>query len=329
MVALEAITSAIGYIAQALFLGFLAAASFLLPEGGPTAVRRKLLSMALVCLLFFIVTAVGTLLIQGAKLQRGEFPGWEILSRYLSATQSGNVWLFRESYGVVLTLILVWLIRQKEALTGLRLLTILAVPLIASRSFTSHAIAVRSDTALAVTADGVHLIATALWAGGLLAVLTALRAHRRTTGFIVVDGTTGPALFASGSGVRRALMLRRLYLSWVHVGSFATLMNTDSGNVLIVKLALFAIMLGLAALNAFSTRPALQRATPEDQQRQAKLDTAIKRIAWESMFGLAIFVTTGFLNRAAPRCPRIACGSAATASAGKNPDAACGGRRQC
>ena len=208
MVALEAIASAIGYITQALFLGFLAAASFLLPKGGPTAVRRKLLSMALVCLLFFIVIAVGTLLIQGAKLQRGEFPGWEILSRYLGATQSGNIWLFRESYGVVLMLILVWLIRQKEALTGLRLLTILAVPLIASPGFTSHAIAVRSDTALAVTADAVHLVATALWAGGLLAVLTALRRPSVTTGFRV-DGTTGPALFASGSGVRRVLMLRR------------------------------------------------------------------------------------------------------------------------
>ena len=55
-------------------------------------------------------------------------------------------------------------------------------------------------------------------------------------------------------------------------------------------------MLGLAALNAFSTRPALQRATLEDKQRQATLDTAIKRIALESMFGLAIFATTGFLT---------------------------------
>ena len=296
MVALEAIASAIGYIAQALFLGFLAAASFLLPKGGPTAVRRKLLSMALVCLLFFIVTAVGTLLIQGAKLQRGEFPGWEILSRYLSATQSGNIWLFRESYGVVLTLILVWLIRQKEALTGLRLLTILAVPLIASRGFTSHAIAVRSDTALAVTADGVHLVATALWAGGLLAVLTALRANRRQQDSIWWTAQLVQRFSRLALACVVVLCCAGLYLSWVHVGSFAILKNTDSGNVLIVKLALFAIMLGLAALNAFSTRPALQRATLEDKQRQAKLNTAIKRIAWESMFGLAIFVTTGFLT---------------------------------
>ena len=197
----------------------------------------------------------------------------------------------------MLTLILVWLIRQKEALTGLRLLTILAVPLIASRSFTSHAIAVRSDTALAVTADAVHLVATALWAGGLLAVLTALRANRRQQDF---------DLWWTAQLVQRfsrlalvcvvVLCCAGLYLSWVHVGSFATLKNTDSGNVLIVKLALFAIMLGLGALNAFSTRPALQRATLEDKQRQAKLNTAIKRIAWESMFGLAIFVTTGFLT---------------------------------
>ena len=52
----------------------------------------------------------------------------------------------------------------------IRFVAVLALPLVAARSLTSHAVAVRDDTTVAVIADAIHLIATALWAGGLLAL---------------------------------------------------------------------------------------------------------------------------------------------------------------
>ncbi|MGE5304242.1 MAG: hypothetical protein ACM3TN_13085 [Alphaproteobacteria bacterium] len=46
----------------------------------------------------------------------------------------------------------------------------LAIPLLASRTLTSHAAAVQESTELAETADAIHLVATGLWGGGLLAL---------------------------------------------------------------------------------------------------------------------------------------------------------------
>ena len=105
MVALEAIISGSGYAVLALLIGVLVTAGFLLPAGEPKRLRQTLISSALALLLVFLVISALSLLTQGAKLQDGAMPSLEILSRYLSMTQSGKVWLLRESYGVVLALI--------------------------------------------------------------------------------------------------------------------------------------------------------------------------------------------------------------------------------
>ena len=104
MVALEAAISAIGYIAQALVLGFFVTAGYLLPGSEPEPLRRTLAIRACRFLIIFLCASAGALLIQGAKLQRG-LPSLEILWRYLTATQSGNVWLLRECYAVALALL--------------------------------------------------------------------------------------------------------------------------------------------------------------------------------------------------------------------------------
>ena len=167
MVALEAIISGSGYAVLALLIGVLVTAGFLLPAGEPKKLRKTLIVSALALLLLFLVIACLSLLIQGAKLRDGAMPSLEILSRYLSMTQSGKVWLLREGYGVVLALITLWMIRSKASLKGIRLLMLAALPLLASRSLTSHAVAVSEDKMLAVAADAIHLIATGLWGGGL------------------------------------------------------------------------------------------------------------------------------------------------------------------
>ena len=296
MVALEATASAIGYIALALVLGFFVTAGFLLPAGEPEALRRKLASRAGTFLIVFLCASLGALLIQGAKLQRGEFPSWEILSRYLTATQSGNVWLVRECYAFGLALLAIFLTRGPARSSAISLLALLVLPLIASRSLTSHAIAVKTQTSWAVTADAIHLMATALWAGGLVAVLTALSAFRKQQNRDAIWLAQLIQRFSRLALLSVALLVcAGGYLSWVHVGSFTTLVKTDSGNVLIVKLMFFAIMLAFGALNFFSTKPALQSVATQKHHRTA-VDTAIKRIALESALGLAIFATTGFLT---------------------------------
>ena len=301
MVGLEAAISAIGYIAQALVLGFFVTAGYLLPGSEPEPLRRTMAMRARRCLIVFLCASVGALLIQGAKLQRGELPSLEILSRYLTATQSGNVWLVRAGYAIALALLGFSITRGAGRSHGIRWLALLSLPLIASRSLTSHAIAVKTQTSWAIAADAVHLIATALWAGGLVAVLTIVRASRNQANLNSVWLAQFINRFSRLALASVALLFcAGLYLSWVHVGSLTTLVATDSGNVLIVKLGLFAAMLTLGAVNFMSTRPAFRDMAHANVRNNSLVDKASKRIAVESMLGLAIFATTGYLTLLPP-----------------------------
>ncbi len=296
MIALEATVSAISYIALALLLGHLAAAGFLLPNGEPEELRRSLVAWATAALLVFLCAVLLGLFIQGAKIQRG-MPSRELLARYLTMTQSGTVWLARTGYAMVLALSL-WVIgRRKPNSNAVRLLALLALPLVASRSLTSHAVAVGENAKLVVAADSVHLIATALWAGGLSALWRAfyLGNHHMN---LPHDWTARLVnRFSRLALVSVALLLiTGLYQSWIHVGSLDVLKSTNYGNVLMLKLALFIAMLAVGALNFFSTKPRLAKSAEANSGKHSESRQALRRIGAESVIGLLMFSVTGWLT---------------------------------
>jgi len=318
MVALEAIVSGFGYAVLALFVGVFVTAGFLLPAGEPKRLRQTLISSALALLLVFLVISALSLLTQGAKLQGGAMPSLEILSRYLSMTQSGKVWLLREGYGVVLALITFWMIRSKASLKGIRLLMLAALPLLASRSLTSHAVAVSEDKMLAVAADAIHLIATGLWGGGLLSLSWVLYRGTKRLKLPLSWAAEAVRRFSLLAIVSVAVLLvTGLYQSWIQVGTLKTLFSTDYGRVLLVKLALFLGMVGLGALNLLSTKPKLLRATQQHKEFSAA-KKALNRIGAESSLALLIFFVTGLLTVLPPGVHAVHQAAQASAAAGQN-----------
>ena len=297
MTALEATTSALSYIALALLLGHLVVAGFLLPQGEPKELCGALVFFALTSLLVFLAASTLWLFVQGAKLQRG-LPSAGLLWRYLTLTQSGKIWLVRELYAVALTLAVWFFARNEVNANSARGLSIMALPLVASRSLTSHAVAVRENVSIAISSDALHLIVTALWAGGLLALWRVLRLSARQQGTQPLVWTrTLVNRFSRLALASVALLgISGLYQSWIYVGSFSTLVNTDYGKVLMLKSLLFAFMLSFGALNFFSTRRILARAGNRIDSRQAAKRITLRRIGIESAVGLLIFCATGLLT---------------------------------
>jgi putative copper export protein len=297
MVSLEAIVSGMGYAVLALLLGVLVSAGFLLPVGEPKELRQKLLRAGAYLVIVFLIIALVSLLIQGAKLRQGTMPSSEVLFRYLTMTQSGKVWLLREAYGAALVLILFWFARNAASIKSIRCVFFLALPLVASRSFTSHAVAVKEDTMVVVAADTAHLIATGLWGGGLLALFWVL--------YRGVKGSALPLSWAAET-VRRfswlalgsvaVLVLTGLYQSWIHVGNLRTLFGTDYGRVLLFKLVIFIAMLGFGALNFLSTGPRLLQAAQGNTNDLSWARKALRRIGVESFLALLVFFVTGLLT---------------------------------
>ena len=292
MVILEAIVSGVTYIVMALFMGALATGSFVLPSG-QNPLRRALLSAAFFLLSAFLLVAVFSLAVQGAKLSDGNPPTLEILARYLSRTQSGRIWLIREIYGSLLLLLLFRLqgSAKSERVCGWGFF--LSLPLVASRSLMSHAAAVKEDMFLAVSADAIHIIATALWAGGLPVLLWTLWRGTKSFGLPLSWAAQAVACFSRLALFSVAvLVLTGFYQSWIHVQSWSALFGSSYGKVLLVKLALFVSMAALGALNFFSTKPALVNAAVDAPIR----NTALRRIGAEGVIGLMIFSLTGLLT---------------------------------
>lgn len=298
MLGLETAAASTSSLALALCLSHLVTAGFMLPGGEPVRLRRSLIAAATATLLLFLLLSVLTLLLVGSRLGGG-LPTLDLMWRYLTRTQSGQIWLAREGYGVLLATFIVLFARRDPDRQLLRVTALLALPLVASRSLTSHAVTVREGTALVVAADAVHLIATALWGGGLIVLWRCLRFAKSQDGnamslrkivverFSLMAMVSVPIVFLTG-----------LYQSWIHIGDFAALATTDYGKVLAVKLALFAVMLAIGAFNSLATKPLLARAGAKTARLAGR--KAARRIGAESLFGIAIFGVTGLLTLLPP-----------------------------
>lgn len=149
-------------------------------------------------------------------------------------------------------------------------------------------------------ADLLHLIASAAWMGALLGlVLLVVRpivridtehlelTHRALHRF----GTIGTVVVAT-------LVVTGLVNSWLMVGldHMATLPSTRYGQLLMAKMALFALMLGLAALNRFWLTPAFEQSIADASHaralRELRVSLAVEVTSIVAILGLVAWLGT-------------------------------------
>jgi putative copper resistance protein D len=247
------------HLASSVFL--VGATALLLIAGSsdrPTARRWEswVLTACRVLVLVALGTAIVTVAHHTAVLEERAVAALEpaSLARMLTQTQGGMVWLAR---GGLLVLLAAFLAVRAEvrdrtdwrALRGqVALLGLVGLGLVAAAG---HAAAVEPGTATALAADVVHLGAAGLWIGGLpaLALLLWLAGRRqgadaRPYAVLAARRFSRVALALVG-----ALAASGLWSAWLQVASVAGLLGTRHGNLLLVKLVLFAAMLVLAWLN--------------------------------------------------------------------------------
>ncbi|MEU9060141.1 copper resistance protein CopC [Streptomyces sp. NPDC048430] len=107
---------------------------------------------------------------------------------------------------------------------------------------------------IAMPVDVLHLLAVAAWLGGLTALLVALYRTPDVTGSAVRRFSR----VAFGSVI--VLAATGLYQSWRQVGSWSALTGTRYGQLLLVKVALVAVLLGVAWISRRWTGRLTERA---------------------------------------------------------------------
>ncbi|KRA60370.1 copper resistance protein CopD [Caulobacter sp. Root655] len=153
-----------------------------------------------------------------------------------------------------------------------------------------------------LAADIVHLLAAGVWLGALAALLLLVLVARQAEAAGVralhraLEGFSGV-----GALVVATLVLTGLVNSWFLVGPDHVMaaVSTAWGVVLLAKLCVFALMLGLAALNRFVLTPRLKQALAGLDPASA-LAALRRSLVVESAAGLSVVVLVSWLGTLAP-----------------------------
>lgn len=233
---------------------------------------RRLLRL---CGWLLVAFAIGSLLLLVVETATArEVSYGDVLGRplwqQLTGTRRGGLWLVRMALMAVAAGGLALAARdvRRDARAALARWPLWAVSaaLGASALFTwslgSHAAAVASQEALATAVDWLHLLAVAVWVGGLvqfgLAVLPALTPLGGPPRTRLLAGLIPRFSLIAGASVA-LIVLSGVYQTVRLLGGWSALTEGGWGRALLVKLALFTLLLLLAAVNLLIIRPALAR----------------------------------------------------------------------
>jgi putative copper resistance protein D len=266
-----------------------------------TVVRSQIRLIAWIGLAIAAATGVVWFQLQATAMSGlpfGEAMTSDVLSTVLNETQFGLVSKVRFMLAVILATCLAY-----DRFPQARWLALgSALGFIAAVAWTGHAGSTPGELGnLHLAADALHLIAAAAWVGALVPLALLLAAGRRNQGFVWASLTRDAAQGFSTLGIVSVgtLLVTGIVNAWILVGSIHTLIVTGYGQLLVLKLVVFAIMLGFAAINRFLLTPRLGFSPDNEPQLEALRQLARNSVA-EIALGLTIFAIVGVLGTLHP-----------------------------
>ncbi len=284
-----------------IFLAVVAEPALRSTPAATTAVRPQILLIAWIGLAIAAASAVVWFQLQAAAMSGlpfGEAMTSNVLSTVLNETQFGLVSEVRLVLAVILAACLGY-----DRFAQLRWLALgSAIGFIAAIAWTGHAGSTLGAMGnLHLTADALHLIAAASWIGGLGPLALLLAAARRKQAFAWASLARDAAQRFSTLGIVSVgtLLATGIVNAWILVGSIHALIVTGYGQLLMLKLVVFAIMLVFAAMNRFWLTPQLAFSSENEPQLNALRQLARNSVT-EIALGLTIFAIVGVLGTLHP-----------------------------
>lgn len=230
--------------------------------GGPVIFRPLMIGLSTIAVgLSLLSFVVMTAAMAGVAISD---VGVASVRSMLTETPMGWAWAVRVA-ALLIGMIIAMLSARIKASFGLSLAVVTGAVSLASLAWTGHGAAGEGRTgAVQLVADIVHLGAAGAWVGALAGL--GLLLFRSSTGAVESDVRLAHRALAgfatTGTIIVGLIVATGLINSYVLVGPSHVLALPSSlyGRLLLVKLALFAMMLGLAAANRYRLTPILERA---------------------------------------------------------------------
>jgi putative copper resistance protein D len=172
---------------------------------------------------------------------------------------------------------------------------ILAIGLLTSLAWIGHAGATPGLAGqFHLAADALHLMAVGAWIGGLppLAMLLACARRSNEPGWTSVAAAAIRRFSLLGVVSVGVLLATGIVNTWYLLGTVGNLIETDYGRLILLKIGLFAAMVGIAAVNRFHLTPRL--AAVGAMRRLSRNSLA------ETALGLAALLLVGALGTMQP-----------------------------
>lgn len=222
---------------------------------------------------------------------------------YLFDTSAGRAGLMRAFLLSLLIVVLGWQLQHSERPIPVRRVTLLAAMALASLAWNGHAAGGEGVSGTVRLAAGIaHLLAAGGWIGAIAAFLLLFLRHGKPAkgqGLYVLwqalHSFSRPGTVFVGVLVVTGILHYGDLTGW----SIAPLFHSLHGNLMLFKLALFAAMLGLAALHRWWLVPRLERdvhtGAPSHSAQHLRLSVTI-----EATIALLILVSVAVLGTLSP-----------------------------
>jgi copper transport protein len=188
--------------------------------------------------------------------------------------------------------------RALDVLTG-RVLAALGLAYLLALALSGHAGALPHLTLTAVGLDWLHLIAMAVWVGGMAAIaLVLVPVGARGAELLDLLDRFSPAAYLA----LVAAAMTGMFNAQVRLAGLDALTGTLYGRVLLLKLALIAAIMALSASHVFVTRPRLRAALPGPVGHTSAraYGSLVARLRVEPALGALILLCVAVMGQVAP-----------------------------
>ena len=305
MVTTLIITRAVHIAASILLAGIFTFDLIMLGLTGPSEsddlheIRRRLFRLAVWSLTAALLSAVLWFWLEVASMSglplKNTFSAsawWTVLLE----TQFGRVWQLRLGLIAIAFVLVASALAQVKARRALiAVLWLVSVVLLVSLALISHAAAATMQP-FGVLGDMIHLCAAGLWIGGLVPLAIFLARVRASFSLSEMVPYVLPRFSTLSLCCVSVLVVSGISNSWLLVGSIYALFTTPYGQLLLFKLALFAILVGFGARNRFLVKAKLPKAAA-DPDLLAQLR---RNVVCETYLGVAVVVIVACLGVTPP-----------------------------
>jgi copper resistance protein D len=261
---------------------------------------------------FSLVLALGSgavWLVLTAASMSGEAPAdvfsGGVLETVLTQTHFGLAWTARFIFACILGATFVPLLWTKPSPAWIDAAALLAASaFVGALAWAGHAVGGQDVEAIVhPAADILHLVAAAAWVGALVPLALLLATADKDEASVAIARAAVLRFSTLGIAAVGTLLLTGIVNSWYLVGSVAALTGSYYGQLLLAKIALFLVMVAIAAVNRerlaqrlmqSASMPATERAT-FGAISQLRRNATVKALA-----GAAVICIVAVLGTRAP-----------------------------